>query len=879
MRTQLIPTLYSVCRHPNNTVFLRIESGDDAVVKDFWDHAVLFAVGTDPYSLIDTAIAEAAKYSGGAKPLRNKTIPKTLDLFAWCSWDAFYSAVSASGVVAGVKSLAAGGTPPKWVVIDDGWQCTDIDADFKKDPLAFPTRRSAAGLTSKDISEKVQRSELLSESDDMSESNLRERFIEGEIEVLSKALKDVPAGTATGRILEEIRALEDLEGSFMGSTLDVETLALQHAPEMLESTYDDEGAAHTTIAVRRRHKKPLIFRLTWAALQYVVGLAAGAFQALVLFFYIWIVDPAAYGSWPVSFFNYLATGPLRNAMLQFYADSTIFTRRLVDIRANSKFSSHEATAEDFHHLRVRHEDLGSVVRYLKKSLGVESVYVWHSLAAYWSGVSPSSPNMEPYAPRLVFAKPTESLCEVEPSLLWNPAVLGGVGIVDNPTQLFQDMHSYLAGAGISGVKVDSQAGVGMAGSAVGGGPYAAALMHQALESSVQQHFPENDIINCMAHSTENIYRWTDSAVARASDDFYPTDKASHIPHITACAYNGLFLSALALPDFDMFHSCSPAAEIHAAARAVSGGPVYVSDAPGNHNFDILRQLVLPDGSILRALLPARPTRDCLFSDVRKDGKSLLKLWNVNRYTSIIGIFNVQGASWDRAKRRFHIHDATPPTLETDISIGDVGLYGDHTSSASIAGFLQAMSGTNNIVGGLTWKQEDGLESKDDWALYTNTTGEVSRVSRRETVNLSVKAKSAVIITIAPICTYFDEKLHFAPIGLTNMLNGGGAIVSICEEGSEERPSSTQHGSRKGLSNKSNNGKFINGGMEKQGTAQALKVTVKGRGTFLAYSSSAPKSCATGEYPLPYSFDEEKKTLEIDVPQVEVGGEQILSIQF
>ena len=32
-----------------------------------------------------------------------------------------------------------------------------------------------------------------------------------------------------------------------------------------------------------------------------------------------------------------------------------------------------------------------------------------------------------------------------------------------------------------------------------------------------------------------------------TDDFYPTDRASHIPHLAACAFNGLFLSPLALP--------------------------------------------------------------------------------------------------------------------------------------------------------------------------------------------------------------------------------------------------------------------------------------------------------------------------------------------
>ena len=36
----------------------------------------------------------------------------------------------------------------------------------------------------------------------------------------------------------------------------------------------------------------------------------------------------------------------------------------------------------------------------------------------------------------------------------------------------------------------------------------------------------------------------DTAVARASDDFYPRDPTSSHPHLAACAYNTLFLSAI-----------------------------------------------------------------------------------------------------------------------------------------------------------------------------------------------------------------------------------------------------------------------------------------------------------------------------------------------
>ena len=88
--------------------------------------------------------------------------------------------------------------------------------------------------------------------------------------------------------------------------------------------------------------------------------------------------------------------------------------------------------------------------------------------------------------------------------------------------------------------------------------------------------------------------------------------------------DGVMAAALQ-PDWDMFHSKHPAALLHASARVLSGGPIYVSDKPGQHNFDLLRRLILPDGSILRPLLPGRPTADCLFLDVLRDDKSLLKV--------------------------------------------------------------------------------------------------------------------------------------------------------------------------------------------------------------------------------------------------------------
>lgn len=131
--------------------------------------------------------------------------------------------------------------------------------------------------------------------------------------------------------------------------------------------------------------------------------------------------------------------------------------------------------------------------------------------------------------------------------------------------------------------------------------------------------------------------------------------------------------------------------------------LYDSDKPGNHNFDLLRKLVLPDGSVLRAKLPGRPTRDCLFADPARDGIrfacfltnysllyfpllslsltlaktgfffSLLKIWNMNKFTGIVGVFNCQGAGWCKETKKNQIHDTSPGTLTGSVRADDADL--------------------------------------------------------------------------------------------------------------------------------------------------------------------------------------------------------------
>ena len=73
-----------------------------------------------------------------------------------------------------------------------------------------------------------------------------------------------------------------------------------------------------------------------------------------------------------------------------------------------------------------------------------------------------------------------------------------------------------ADCGVDGVKVDVQGTVGMCGKGFGGGAAISRRFHDALEDSVQQHFPGNHMINCMCHDTQDLYRYLPAVALNSS---------------------------------------------------------------------------------------------------------------------------------------------------------------------------------------------------------------------------------------------------------------------------------------------------------------------------------------------------------------------------
>ncbi|XBI25543.1 hypothetical protein VPH35_050459 [Triticum aestivum] len=600
-----------------NSVVL-VRAGDKAVQTEQGMNSVYVHAGTNPFDTITQAVKAVEKHMQTFHHREKKKVPSFVDWFGWCTWDAFYTDVTADGVKQGLRSLAEGGVPPRFLIIDDGWQ--QIGSENKEDP----------------------------------------------------------------------------------------SVAVQ------------EGAQ--------------------------------------------------------------------------------FASRLTGIKENTKFQSK--------HDQDDTPGLKRLVEETKKEHGVKSVYVWHAMAGYWGGVKPSAAGMEHYESALAYPVQSPGVTGNQPDIVMDSLSVLGLGLV-HPRKVYNfydELHAYLAACGVDGVKVDVQNIVETLGAGHGGRVALTRAYHRALEASVARNFPDNGCISCMCHNTDMLYSAKQTAVVRASDDFYPRDPASHTVHISSVAYNTLFLGEFMQPDWDMFHSLHPAAEYHGAARAIGGCPIYVSDKPGNHNFDLLKKLVLPDGSVLRAQLPGRPTRDCLFSDPARDGASLLKIWNMDKCAGVVGVFNCQGAGWCRVVKKTRIHDEAPGTLTGSVRAEDV------------EGIAQA-AGTDDRGG--------------DAVVYAHRAGELVRLPRGATLPVTLKRLEYELFHVCPIRTVAPD-VSFAPIGLLHMFNAGGAVEE-CTVKTDEDDKAT------------------------------VALRVRGCGRFGAYCSRRPVKCSLDSGDVEFGYNTENGLVTVDVP--------------
>jgi raffinose synthase len=307
-------------------------------------------------------------------------------------------------------------------------------------------------------------------------------------------------------------------------------------------------------------------------------------------------------------------------------------------------------------------DLAATVSLAKKEFKVRTFLVWHALNGYWGGVD--GVELPGYQVQDVAHSYGPGILQYGPTLnveYWGPLV--GLVPAAQIGRFMDDYHSRLQRQGVDGVKVDNQAAIESLGSGQGGRVALIRAYRKALETSVAAHFAGR-LINCMSSNMETYYGSPMSNLIRTSTDFWPARPESHGAHLYCNAQVGVWFGEFMQPDWDMFQSDHVMGSFHAAGRAVSGGPVYVSDSVEGHDFALLRKLVLSDGSVLRADQPGRPTRDCLFADVTRD-PVLLKIFNYNSDCAVIGLFNANYHAAETA--RIAIAGTVSPTDAPDLA--------------------------------------------------------------------------------------------------------------------------------------------------------------------------------------------------------------------
>ncbi|MCI8387013.1 MAG: hypothetical protein HFE63_00915 [Clostridiales bacterium] len=313
-----------------------------------------------------------------------------------------------------------------------------------------------------------------------------------------------------------------------------------------------------------------------------------------------------------------------------------------------------------------------------KAYGLK-IGIWHPTNGYWAGIDPESELAEKYKDLLITVPNGRLL----PSLELDKAFL-----------FYNAFHTFLEQCGADFLKIDNQGFIAENYKDVYPLGEAARNIQRAICSSVGSHF-DNNIINCMGMASENMFNRPEGAVSRCSGDFLPENREWFIRHILACSYNSLIQGMFYWSDWDMWWSDDEQAKKNSVLRAISGGPIYVSDKIGRSRPEIFEPLCYSDGRILRCENPAIPTKDCLVTNPETSGR-IFKVYNTYDKGGVIAAFNL---------------DKENKPVSGSISVADIGC------NCSEVAVYEHFSGDVKIL-------RDGealditLSDHDDFRLYT-----------------------------------------------------------------------------------------------------------------------------------------------------------------
>jgi len=294
------------------------------------------------------------------------------------------------------------------------------------------------------------------------------------------------------------------------------------------------------------------------------------------------------------------------------------------VAVNEKSRTRSLTGFDADPLKFP-QGLAHTTKILKQEYGFSQVGVWLTFQGYWNGVALNSELGRDYKDSLM---PITDLVGIP-----DPRSSAGAKFWDG-------WFKFLSEAGMDFVKVDNQSD--LAGYVHGAMPsaWAMAQAQKNLQPATEKYF-RNNLIDCMEMNVDTIYQWEKTNLGRASTDFHPEKYRDPRRHQVKSVMNALWLSNILYPDYDMWMTHDNHADYHAVARAISRGPVYITDKPGRTEMKYLRPLVYEDGEIIFADEPGLPAVESILENPYESGKPLtafarsgdggiLAGWNVDK---------------------------------------------------------------------------------------------------------------------------------------------------------------------------------------------------------------------------------------------------------
>ena len=240
----------------------------------------------------------------------------------------------------------------------------------------------------------------------------------------------------------------------------------------------------------------------------------------------------------------------------------------------------------------------------KKDNKIKWIGLWYSLSGYWMGLSPE--NEFPQTIRQTLYR-------------HNTCLLPGKDSVHIRT-FYHYYVSTLKEYGFDFLKVDNQAFTLPLYMGSNESIRQATDCNRSLEAETHQQ--NMGLMNCMAQNVVNTDHTLYSNSTRVSIDYKKYDEDMAKSHLFQSYTNTLLLGQTVWPDHDMFHSSDTiCGALMARSKAISGGPVYLSDSPEDFIKENIFPLIDEQGKLFRPEAPAVPMPESILTNPLWSGKA------------------------------------------------------------------------------------------------------------------------------------------------------------------------------------------------------------------------------------------------------------------